>query len=437
MYRDGRKVDILFLIEHCDRELDVVCAISKELKLKYGLSVAIASLIFHSLIAALFIRPKVIVVPFCYRESNFPFFLFRAIYGNTITYVDLNLEQILSPVNEEYKKPRDEFIKLRLKHFCWGESFKRFLIENGVTEENIYKTGNPATSLLVNKIYANRDSLKNLIAERFNLPRNHKWFFFPINCGWGFMNDYQLNSRIKEGYDKERAIVYRDYVSETLNIFFSWINKARNELKNQNIIIILRPHPSVSVEQYKERFKEIVGYVPDYVYLHKDLTAKEWLVVSDACYTNFSTVALDAGLIGKPTFLLEPKPYPSFIETDWNKAYPKLKTFEEFKDSLKNYSSNDIKPPSLLNNYVDLSLNGIDESAKYLAKFAEEKKIVKHSIPGLFKGIIVNPRQALGSFLRMIAMTSGFNPFDFVVKKGLQPDFFRKRDIVKLIKNQS
>ena len=72
MYKDGHKVDILFLIEHRDRELDAVCAIAKELKQKYGLSVAIASLLFHALIAAILIRPKVIVVPFGRQESDFP-----------------------------------------------------------------------------------------------------------------------------------------------------------------------------------------------------------------------------------------------------------------------------------------------------------------------------------------------------------------------------
>lgn len=434
MYRDGHKVDILFLVEHRDRELDFICAIAKKLKEKYGLKIAIGSLLFDTFIAALFVRPKIIAVPFCYKESNFPIFLFRAIYGDGITYVNFNLEQILSPVNKDYKKPGDEFVRIVLKHFCWGRAFREFLTENKVANENIFLTGNPITSLLVEKACKSKQQLKNSLAEHFKLPKDSKWFFFPINCGWGFMDDYQVYSRIKEGYDKEKALTYRSYVNDTFNIFLNWIDKAKNEIKNQNIVIILRPHPSVSVEQHKERFKEIIGYVPDYVYILKDLTAKEWLIVSDACYTNFSTVALDAGLIGKPTFLLEPKPFPSFIDTDWYGAYPKLKTLEEFRNSLRDYSSNTARSESFLNNYVDLKLNGIDESAKYLANFSKEKKEVKYSVSGLFRGIRANPRQTIGSFLRMLAMTSGLNPSDLVVRKGLQPDFFRKKDVIELMK---
>jgi len=435
MYKDGHKVDILFLIEHRDRELDAVCAIAKELKQKYGLSVAIASLLFHSLIAAILIRPKVIVVPFGRQESDFPLGLFRAIYGDKVTYVNMNLEQALSPVNRDYKKPRDQFSKLILKHFCWSKTFKKYLTDNGVIENNIYLTGNPATTLLIRMESSQIYLLKYHIAEKFRLPLNCKWCFFPMNCGWAFISDYHIRARIKDGYDEKKAWAYKSYLNKTLNIIFKWIAAAKDEMKNRNIIIILRPHPSVSVQQYKERFQEVVGYVPDYVYILKDLTVKEWLIISDACYTNFSTVALDAKIIGKPTYLMEPEPFPDFLQMDWHKIFSKLSSSNDLFASLKEKSFvSSIKSLPILNNYVDISLDGISESAKYLAQFAKERYFPCWSLFGLLKGVISSLRSSLGSFARLFSVVSGFNPFQ-VLKPGIRSDFFNKRDVLRLLNN--
>jgi len=432
MYSDSYKVDILFLIEHRDRELDAICAVAKILKAEYGLSVAIASLLFHSLVAAVSIRPKVVVVPFAYSSCDFPVSLFRAIYGDKIIYVNMNLEQFLSPVNKEYKKPRDRFARLTLKHFCWGEFFKDYLLVHGVAEQNIYITGNPATSLLKNIASRHRDSLKRSIAERFNLPPSHKWIFFPMNCGWAFTSDYHIRARIKIGYDEQKARTYKKYISYTLDIIFRWIADIKDVAKEQNITIILRPHPSVSVRQYEERFNNVIGYVPDYVRIIKDLTAKEWVIVCNSCYTNFSTVALDAQLIGKVVYLMEPEPYPSFLQMDWYKGFPKVASFTEFRASLGNNSPIPSEYTSILHSYIDMRLNGIFETAKYLAEFVKERSFTYWSPTRLLKGVSISPRQSIGGFVRMLAAVSGFNPFQ-VLRPGIKADFFKRHDVVKML----
>lgn len=433
MYKDSCKVDILFLIEHRDRELDSICAITKELKLKYKLSVAIASLSFHTLLAAFFIRSKVVVIPFGWKGSDFPLSLFRAIYGKRVIYVNLNLEQILSPVNQEYKKPRDQFAKTILKQFCWSEAFKKYLLDNEVVKENIYLTGNPVTSLLIERNLRHKDFLKRYLAEKFKLPLNFKWIFFPMNCGWAFISDYQIKSRVKAGYDEKKAFAYKKYLNRTINIIFNWIAQIKDEIKDKNILFVLRPHPSVSVQQYKERFNELVGFVPDFVHIFKELTAKDWLVASDACYTNFSTVALDAQIIGKPVYLMVPEPFPDFLKMDWYYELPQLRLFSEFQNSFRGKFLANKKNLPILDEFVNTRLNGITESAKYLAQFTKEGKFVPFSPTGFLKGIFENPKQSLGSFIRLLIMKTGINTFQ-IVKPGVKADFFDRKDVIEILK---
>ena len=436
MYRDGFKVDILFLLEHRDRELDATCAIAKVLKSTYGVSVAIASLSFHAFVAAIFVRPKIIVVPFCFRISSFPISLFWLIYGDTVTYVNMNLEQILSPANKEYKRPSDEFARRILKHFCWGRAFQIFLLDNGVDERHIYITGNPATCLLREMASRDKQTLQHSLTEHFQLSRARRWIFFPMNCGWAFASTYKIKTRIAYGYDAQKAWAYRSYLNTTLDTIFQWIVRAREVIKANNTLIILRPHPSVSVQQYQERFMKLRLSVPSCVYISKDLTFKEWLVCSDLCYTNFSTVALDAQWIGKSTYLLEPKPYPEFLKMPWYDALPRITSFDEFLFSLEGQTSTSPEKRAMLDKYMDLTLDGIKETAKYLAEFINHQKRGIFSYVGFVKGIVTLPRETIGGFLRMIGMKRdflGFNPFRVFVRSGIAPDFFEKGDIEKLL----
>ena len=58
-----KKIDVLFFVEHKDRELDITHAISKILKKDYGLHVEIASLFFEGLTSAFKFSPKVVITP--------------------------------------------------------------------------------------------------------------------------------------------------------------------------------------------------------------------------------------------------------------------------------------------------------------------------------------------------------------------------------------
>lgn len=430
MYRDQFFVDVLFFVEHRDRELQAICQIARLLKFKYGLSVAIASVTFHSLIASIYVCPKIVVVPFALNEKDFPISIFRAMYKNKIIYVNMNLEQILHSNNIEYKRPKDDFSKYQFKQFCWGQAHKEFLLESGVEEGNIFVTGNPSTSLLINIASNNSNNLRDFISAKFNLPIKSIWHFFPMNDGWAFTSDYHIRSRIANGYNEKNAWEYKNYMVRLINIVIDWFIKIENEKEHKDFIIILRPHPSVSVEEYEKLFIKKIGYVPSYIYLSKELSAREWLIASDTCFTTFSTVALDSNCIGKPTYLLEPISFPGFLQMPWQDKLPHIKIYNDFLNSLS--SSNHLPSEKIadFNNYVDIKLDGIAETARYLANFAKKGDFFKIDFYAKLKGIAKSYRQTLGSYLRFIAYR--VNLFG-VVKSGHKPDYFKAKDIVSLI----
>jgi surface carbohydrate biosynthesis protein len=427
MYRDKYNIDVLLFFEHRDRELEVIIEIAKILKYEYGLSVAIASTLYDRISAPLFIIPKVIV----FNSDGILMSIFYAMYKNKVTYVNLNWEQMLSAFNKRYRKPRSPFSKSILKHCAWGENFKAFLKESGVNELNIFVTGKPSITLLRRKAL-NYIETRNIIARRFGLDKSLRWVFFPMTCLHAFFDDYHVKSFINDEIDEETAFERRDYVSNTLNVVLKWIALLEQKIINKNFIIIMRPHPAVSISQYKERFNKVIGYIPSYVYLYKDLTAHEWLVASDVCYTNYSSLALDAYSIGKPAYILEPAPFPHFLIYDWLDGFYRLKTQEDFCLSIEQTKIDTIKKSKVVEDQYNLSLEGIKETTKLLARFAKERlQSPKASISSFLSATAKAPRLIFGSLFRLLAMELHMSR---LIKPGIVPDFVDSEEIKRLLR---
>ncbi len=423
---------MLLFLEHRDRELEVAGAVGRSLRTRHGMSVAIASTIFHPLLATFRVRPRVVVFPSLGFDQGSVVSLFRARYGQAVTYVNLNLEQVLSPANRVYRRPRDPFALETLKHFCWGTRFRDFLVESGVAERNIFVTGKPALRLLQDKVEHGRAAMRGALADRFGLPAGGRWLFFPMTCRWAFASDYHIQTNIEAGYDIEMARHQRRYVTDTVNAVFRWIAGLGAAGAASDQLIVLRPHPSVSVEQYRQRFQELVGGVPPYVHLSKELSAQEWLVASDGCFTNFSSLALDAACAGVPAYLLEPEPFPPHLLVDWFEGFRRVRSGEELATRVLDPGQGQAIGSALLQEQVALDLDGVEETARQLAALAGEAPGGRGSKAKLLRAVAVSPRRPLGSLLRWMAASAGVNPFG-VVRPGLMPDFFRAGDIASLL----
>lgn len=292
-----REVDVIFFVEHKDRELESIKLIAEKLN-NMGYSSIILSTIFH-LHYLLLYKAKVFVFPYLISKNDWPVNLVYKMYKENITYINLNWEQLIAPVIQQYKKPNDSFVKSIVKHISWDDDgFKDFLIESGVEDNNIRITGNPTNFILFELNKKDNQSLKNNIAKEFLIDPKKEWLFMPMNYGWAFSSDKTIKAKILKGFPEKEAWEYRGYSQKCLNEFINEISEK------EDIEIIIRPHPGVSIEEYNKKFKEIIGKVPKNIFILKNYTIREWIIVSDIIGSSWSTSAYDAQKINKKAFPL-------------------------------------------------------------------------------------------------------------------------------------
>lgn len=425
MYRDKYNVDVLLFLEHKDRELEVIIEIAKGIKHDYGLSVAIASIVYHRINASLLVRPKVVVFPSYGTLMD----MFYAMYGNGITYVNLNWEQMLSVFNKKYRKPRGQFARSILKHCAWGENFKEFLIENRVSNQNIFMTGKPSVTLLKKKS-EKPSEVRSKIAQDIGIDSNKRWLFFPLTCLHAFKDDYHVKAYVNEEVTEKMAFNRRNYVSKTLNEIFRWIDSLPTE--NPDYSIVLRPHPSVSVSQYHEHFTRLLGHVPNNIIITKKFNAHDWLIAADACFTNYSSLALDAYSINKIAYLLEPEPFPDFLRYEWFKGFKRITSFKDFRKIVLDSGNLRTQGKMFLRKEFDTNLDGINETTRLLANLAKVPNKKAPDFVKLVKTLLKSPRQPMGSLIRFLFMKVKMSQ---CVRSGLQSDYFDNRTIVELLRS--
>ena len=402
-----REVDVLFIVEHADREVGTLSNIANRLASVAGLRSEILSVNFH-LQKLSRIKPKLVVLPFVLCETDWPISLLHNLYGDGVVYLNFNWEQYLAPVNAEYKKPKDSFVRDVLKHIAWTEEFKSYLMENGVAEKNITVTGNAAYCLM-RQLKSTEKDLRSMLAEQYGLDEARDWLFMPINYGWAFSPDKLINEKIRKGYDSEKAWGYRDYSVKCIREFLPFITEVAEKSDYE---IILRPHPSITIEDYQSVFKEFVGYAPKNIHLNKGYTIGEWIVSSQLVGSSWSTSVWDAYNIGKPVFLFTPYEMPEWLLVWWNKRVSNVKNYQEFLalSESKTFSGSDE------NKNIDEVKNVID-AIKIMLE--EANQISQSSTKGLMT--IIREKKVIASLINNLLMT--FYPSK--VKKSLSLDYFK------------
>jgi len=434
MYADKFNVDVLLFWEHRDREIEVIVEIAKRLKHDHGLAVAIASTVYDRFFSLFLVRPKVVV--FHSNKSLPP--LFHALYREKITYVCLNWEQMLSTFNKTAAKKPDDFLNKHLmKNFVWGKDFYNFLKEIGVPSKNVFITGRPSLSLLQKKALQKAE-IKSKLADQYRLDKNIRWLFFPLTCLHAFFDDklvrhFVRNTLISNQVDIDLAFARRDYVRSTIKTIFAWIDSLCSAESN-NFQIILRPHPLISVEQHSELFKKISGKIPSQVILTKELTAQEWLIASDACYTNYSSLALDTYFLKKPAFLMEPEPYPDFLSYEWFNAFKKLESYTALENTLRELDTWTFKKDDLIEKQFDTELDGIEETASLLSKFAGEIQRYPSLNPcRVIKQIKDDPKATLNLRSLKLYLSYKTNYKRHRIPIGRQSDFLENSELKRML----
>jgi len=190
-----KKIDILYLYEHVDRELDVACIVKIYLEQRHGLNAEIVQHPFGQLSPDLNLdgaRPRVVAMPHAYYT---PYLL----DWPKATYVSLMWEQLFYKGNRLVKIPRGTFALKHVLHHAWGEFSSDYLQEVGVPKDHIFVNGNMAYALY-GEPYCGYYTGRAELARRYGLDPNKRWIFFPENYNWAFYTEEKLKgSQRKSG----------------------------------------------------------------------------------------------------------------------------------------------------------------------------------------------------------------------------------------------
>lgn len=383
-----KNVDVIFFVEHKDRELESIKKIAERLHEK-GISSVILSEYFH-LQYLFYYKAKVFVFPYLLNKNDWPVNFIYATYGNTVSYINMNWEQLISKVNEEYKKPQDDFVRKKVHHIAWSKDFKNYLLRYGVHKDKIEITGNPANEILASLLH-HKETWKHKLSKEFNLDERKKWIFLPMNYGWAFASDTLINAKILKGYPAHIAWEYRTYSQKCLKEFIYFIDTLSQEYDYE---LIIRPHPSITIDNYIEVFKEQLGYVPVSVTLNKAYSIREWVISVDTVGSSWSTSVWDAYNIGKDVFLFTPYARPEWLDVWWNEKVlnvsstsgllfeekdvlieSSIKSIEHISSFLEYLSSNEDK----IKNRIIFAL-GIKNIFKMIRSLLRYLKIIKNDV---------------------------------------------------------
>ena len=139
------------------------------------------------------------------------------------------------------------------------------------------------------------------------------------------MSKRSVQNRIKKGFNADIAAAYRSFAEVNRNEFLCQIKKYAKE--NADIFIVLRPHPSISTENYYSIDTELKN-IKNLLVTH-EFTAWDWVRHASAIVSSWSTVAFDSHQLGKSSYLFLPYGVPSYLDCAFMREVPKLKSLQQ------------------------------------------------------------------------------------------------------------
>ena len=326
-----QRVDVLYFVEHRDRELDTAVKVGSILQKRFGRSVRIEPISFGTYQSAVRVQPSAVVVPFCPSEDTFPINVFWELYGETIDYVHLGFEQLLVDLFTYSHVPRDRFSREVPYHLGWNESYAQWLTSSGVPTDRIIQMGSPQHAFYLPD-YRSLLPPREEIAADHGLDPNKRWALFPFNYGGAFYGPDIERSMQRKGLPPELLGAYVDFCERSFEEAMSWI--IRSASTSEDILFMVRPRPLEDPMVYIERMGG-QGAVPPNVVVIKERPVRDWVVNSDVVFSSFSTTLLDAVLAGKPAYSLMPYDLPGWLVSDWTDLIPMARSFRNFESALR------------------------------------------------------------------------------------------------------
>lgn len=303
--------DVLFLIEHVDRELDAISCISSILQTTYGLSCAVRNF-YSDMVPLQQIKPKVLCVPFFYFLDHAPMRNYVKRWPHS-AIVNFAWEQILYKMNMDIKIPKDEWALQRVTHMCWTTAYQDLITSLGVSRDRAPLCGNPVMKFY-EQPYRNYFRSRDELAELHGIDPRRRWLLFPENYRWGFLSDRQIEGFAKQGGSLDYIRKAHAYCKRSFAEVLRWF--ARLD-RADDPIIVLRPRPATAAAEITAFAEATLGRIPDNLRVIKAETARDWILASDIVMSSYSTTLIEAALAGKPIHLVAPEPFPEALEDSW------------------------------------------------------------------------------------------------------------------------
>ena len=327
MMKPKREVDVLILIEHAARELDIACALRWLGRARHGLSIEIASLAYDVARTLDTYAPRIVATPFFYSAEDWGVRDYLSgIEG--ATWVNLAFEQMISELNRKVKLPHDPVSREAVVHLAAGDFYRDELHDACVTTENVKTIGSLACCQYTEPYRAYFAVDKRTIGAAHGLDPEKPWLFYPENFAAAFFSQQLIDEKVRQGFDREGLRRYCEYSRACFEETIPWCWQAAPA---HDIELIVRPRPAHPGQAFREACEKVAGGPPPpNLHFIKEGGIREWIFASDVVVSTYSTALIEAVVAGKPTWLLQPIPMPDALSASFFSAVPKVATGEHF-----------------------------------------------------------------------------------------------------------
>ncbi|MBO5082287.1 MAG: hypothetical protein J6C06_06745 [Lachnospiraceae bacterium] len=331
-----KKIDVLILYEHPERELENILLLMHELekrKLKCELLQVPVNLFLRN---KYYNKVKTVLVPYMYYNEDLYYGVYK-IVGEASYIINFRWEQVLSVGvendNDAFWYPKQEAINT--KHICWGMIPYQRMLECGVQESNLFVSGALHLDFLRDKLkkyYKEKDD----IYEEFGLDIQNKTILFISSFSSANLSEDRFE-HLKMVMGEKEA---KEFISVSVNSqkkILEWFEV----LLRKGYTIIYRPHPSEIKSEFVNRYKEQYSNFK----VISEYSVKQWILVSDFVLSWISTSYVEAYVANIPCGILRPVKLSENREMTVLKTVKKIDSYdklEEFITETKDVEKNDL-----------------------------------------------------------------------------------------------
>lgn len=399
----SRKIDFLFIYDSHIREVESLLQVHEFLSSK-GYTVKIVPNHWKRYYNAWRYEPKVIILPFMYNRLDGCYSIYKSLYPKA-QFVNIHSEQISNDDTKVLMLPQDQDAK-SVWHTAWGKDFSDSLEECGVESRLIKITGNIRFDRLINERRDEYESAKDHL-------------LFPSSFGLSMMDESYLNdvARVIPRDLLDRQIVFMKKMrKQTFKILYEFA------LAKPEVMVLLRPHPHVRMDIYTSVFLSDINKskLPKNIRIERQGSIREFFNVRGKVLAWHSTTVLEAILLGKATSIIEPEPFPDFMQMDYFKHFLTIKSLNELLSWWEVKENDDSNVMTYLEKkYYKIDGKSTERLSMFLIELASWVNEAKRRFNGKFllKAIVIDGIKEVLKITKLIFIVE---PFYKGIKEDLQ-----------------